>query len=112
MGNSCCSGAVDDPHLLKKCEIQLNGTLLSIVHGNIAHEEVDIIVNDANKNLNHGGGVAGELVRVGGVEIQRESNRYIRDNGELSYGKIVVTSAYGLKAKHVIHAVGPIARKG
>jgi hypothetical protein len=69
MGGNCCSGAEKQPQMEMKKEIQLNNTWLRLIHGNIAEDVVDVIVNDANVNLNHGGGVAGELVQKGGMEI-------------------------------------------
>jgi hypothetical protein len=69
MGGSCCSGAEKPPQMEMKNAIQLNSTYLKVIHGCIADDEVDVIINDANVNLNHGGGVAGELVQKGGMEI-------------------------------------------
>lgn len=78
-----------------------------IVKGDITEIEADAIVNAANSYLEHGGGVAGAIVRKGGYEIQRESRDYVRKYGPIPTGKVAVTSAGKLKAKYVIHAVGP-----
>ncbi len=76
----------------------------------ITKEAVDIIVNAANSNLKHGGGVAWAIVRAGGYVIQRESDEYVRKHGPVPTGEVAVTTAGKLKAKYVIHAVGPIWR--
>ncbi len=67
---------------------------------------VDAIVNPANRHLLHGGGIAGQIVRRGGQEIQKESSQY----APLQVGEAVITGAGKLPARFVIHAVGP--RKG
>ncbi len=78
----------------------------------VTTEEADAIVNAANSHLRHGGGVAGAIVRRGGYEIQRESDEYVRNHGPVPTGDVAVTSAGKLKARHVIHAVGPVWRGG
>lgn len=84
-------------------KISLNNRLITVVLGDITEEEVDAIVNAANSHLRHGGGVAGAIVRKGGMVIQEESDRI----GYCPVGSAVYTSAGNLKAKYVIHAVGP-----
>ncbi len=71
--------------------------------GDITVQKVDAIVNAANEFLQHGGGVAGAIVRKGGSIIQEESNLI----GYCPTGNAVATSAGQLPAKWVIHAVGP-----
>jgi len=53
-----------------------DGRLLRVVQGDITEEDVDTIVNAANEELAHGGGVAGAISRKGGREIQDESSRW------------------------------------
>ncbi len=89
-------------------ETKINGKLIRIVHGDITEEEVDAIVNAANEQLKHGGGVAGAIVRKGGYEIQEESDRI----APIPTGSAGITGAGKLPAKYVIHAVGPIWRGG
>jgi len=72
---------------------------IRIHEGNITELDVDVIVNAANTELQHGGGVAAAIVRGGGRIIQEESNRV----GWCDLGKAVATGAGSLKAKHVIH---------
>jgi len=85
---------------------------IEIVTGDITDEEVDAIVNAANSHLAHGGGVAAAIVRAGGYEIQRESDEYVRKHGPVPTGEAAVTGAGKLKARYVIHAVGPVWRGG
>ncbi len=79
------------------------GISLELVQGDITRENVDAIVNAANSHLQHGGGVAGAIVRAGGYEIQTESNKI----GYVPVGEAAITSAGKLSASYVIHAVGP-----
>ena len=85
---------------------------IEIVTGDITDESTDAIVNAANSHLQHGGGVAAAIVRAGGYEIQRESNEYVKKHGIVPTGQAAVTGAGSLKAKYVIHAVGPVWRGG
>ncbi len=89
-------------------EKKLNNRLIRIVHGDITLEEVDAIVNPANKYLSHGGGVAGAIVRRGGQIIQEESNKL----APVEVGNAVITTGGKLPAKYVIHTVGPIWGEG
>jgi len=93
-------------------EMMFKGVKIQIVKGDITKEEVDAIVNAANSYLKHGGGVAGAIVRKGGHEIQKESDEIVRKNGPVPTGEAVVTGAGRLKAKYVIHAVGPVWKGG
>lgn len=81
---------------------------LVVVRGDITEERVDAIVNAANSQLAHGGGVAGALVRKGGRIIQEESDLL----APVPVGGAVVTSAGALPCKWVIHAVGPVWGEG
>ena len=78
--------------------------------GDITEEDVDAIVNAANGMLLGGGGVDGAIHRVGGPQILEEC-RLIRNSKYpegLPPGEAVITSGGNLKARHVIHTVGPI----
>ncbi len=90
--------------------IVYRGVKIEIARCDITEEEVDVIVNAANTHLQHGGGVAGAIVRKGGYEIQRESDEIVKKRGPVATGEAVHTTAGKLKAKYVIHAVGPIWR--
>ena len=78
-----------------------------MVQGNLLEEPVEAIVNAANGDLAHGGGVAGIISRAAGPELQAESDRLVRDRGPFPTGSAVVTGAGKLPFKGVIHAVGP-----
>lgn len=84
-------------------EKSINQIRLRILKGDITEREVDAIVNAANNYLKHGGGVAGAIVKKGGSIIQEESDKI----GFVPTGSAAITTAGTLKAKHVIHAVGP-----
>jgi len=88
--------------------IQINRTTLELVQGDITALETDGIVNAANERLAHGGGVAGAISRRGGPTIQRESDAWVRRYGPVPTGSAAITSGGDLKARHVIHAVGPV----
>jgi O-acetyl-ADP-ribose deacetylase len=85
---------------------------LEIVQGDITLENVDAIVNAANAYLQHGGGVAGAIVRKGGQIIQQESEAWIQKNGRVSHAHPAYTSAGRLPCRMVIHTVGPIWGEG
>ena len=89
-----------------------SGQILRIVHGDLTEERVDAIVNAANEQLAHGGGVAGAILRKGGPLIQKESTTWVRENGPVETGTAAITSAGDLAVKKVIHAVGPVWRGG
>jgi O-acetyl-ADP-ribose deacetylase len=83
-----------------------------VVQGNLLDEPVDAIVNAANGQLAHGGGVAGIISRAAGADLQRESDLLVRKQGPFPTGTAVVTTAGKLPFKGVIHAVGPRQGEG
>jgi O-acetyl-ADP-ribose deacetylase (regulator of RNase III) len=89
-------------------EKKINGKTLRLVQGDITERDVDAIVNAANSYLQHGGGVAGAIVRKGGQVIQEESDRI----GFVPVGHAAITGAGKLPSKHVIHTVGPRMGEG
>lgn len=88
--------------------VTLERTQLELVEGDITSQEVEAIVNAANEQLQLGSGVAGAIRQKGGVSIQEECNRI----GGTPVGTAVMTGAGNLKAKQVIHAVGPRMGEG
>ena len=89
-----------------------SGQKLQIVQGDLTEETVDAIVNAANAQLQHGGGVAGIIARRGGPTIQSESNAWIREHGTVSHNEPAYTRAGNLPSRYVIHAVGPVWGSG
>ncbi len=89
-----------------------SGQRLEIAEGDLTQEPVDAIVNAANSYLAHGGGVAGAIVRRGGEQIQRESDEWVREHGQVTHEQPAYTGAGRLPCRYVIHAVGPIWGEG
>ena len=89
-------------------EAIINQARLSIIHGDITRQTTDAIVNAANSGLMGGGGVDGAIHRAGGPAILEECKQIVTRQGRLPAGKAVITTGGNLKAKHVIHTVGPI----
>ncbi len=87
---------------------QMGNAVLELLQGDITELDTDAIVNAANEALVMGGGVAGAIRRKGGPEIQAECDRI----GGTFVGGAVITTGGKLKAKHVIHAVGPRQGEG
>jgi O-acetyl-ADP-ribose deacetylase len=89
-----------------------SGIEFQIVQGDITLEAVDAIVNAANRYLQHGGGVAGVIVRRGGPVIQQESDAWVQKYGPINCAAAAYTSAGQLPCRYVIHTVGPIWGEG
>ena len=89
-------------------DININNSTLELIEGDITEMATDAIVNAANAQLVLGGGVAGAIRNKGGPAIQNECYKI----GGTFVGGAVITTAGNLKAKHVIHAVGPRMGEG
>ncbi len=89
-------------------DVKIGDRMLELVEGDITEMDTDAIVNAANSQLVLGGGVAGAIRRKGGPAIQAECDRL----GGTSVGGAVITTGGKLKARHVIHAVGPRMGEG
>jgi O-acetyl-ADP-ribose deacetylase (regulator of RNase III) len=85
--------------------VTINGRSLELVLGDITQQEVDAIVNAANSRLAGGGGVDGAIHRAGGPAIMEETRGRYPDGCPI--GSAVISGAGNLRAKHIIHAVGP-----
>ncbi|MFW5708393.1 MAG: macro domain-containing protein [Bacteroidota bacterium] len=84
----------------------LNGTVcLEVSKGDIVQQkDMDAIVNAANAFLRIGGGVAGAIHKAAGPELEKEAVK----KGPIKPGEAVITKAYNLPNKHVIHVLGPV----
>jgi len=98
--------------LVTGLKVNVGGTVLELVKGDITDLPVDCIVNAANSQLKLGGGVAGAIRRKGGPRIQQECDEITSKCGEVRPGEAVITSGGDLKAGYVIHAVGPVFGEG
>ncbi len=97
-----------DPTTKVLKEVTIRGVRLRVLSGDLTEARTDAIVNAANAHLQHGGGVAGAIVRKGGRVIQEESNKI----GFVPVGKAAITGGGALKCRFVIHAVGPMWGEG
>ncbi|MHA1786198.1 MAG: macro domain-containing protein [Candidatus Helarchaeota archaeon] len=89
-------------------KVTINQSILELVEGDITEQDTDAIVNAANEHLVLGAGVAGAIRSKGGPKIQQECNKI----GGTFVGGAVITTGGNLKARHVIHAVGPRMGEG
>ena len=93
-------------------EAVVNQARLALVQGDITRQTTDAIVNAANSGLMGGGGVDGAIHRAGGPAILEECKQIVARQGRLPTGEAVITTGGNLKAKYVIHTVGPVWRGG
>jgi O-acetyl-ADP-ribose deacetylase (regulator of RNase III) len=95
-------------------EFKVGKATVRLVRGDITEMETDAIVNAANSSLMGGGGVDGAIHRRGGPKILEECKKMRATEWPqgLPTGKAVITGAGNLKAKHVVHTVGPVWRGG
>jgi len=99
------------PDLHTRVEID-DGRAFSITLGDITEEDVDAIVNAANGQLSHGGGVAAAIASAAGPALSEESRAWVREHGPVPTGGAAVTTAGDLPHRGVIHAVGPRQGEG
>jgi O-acetyl-ADP-ribose deacetylase (regulator of RNase III) len=90
----------------------VNQATVSIIQGDITRQATDAIVNAANSSLMGGGGVDGAIHSAGGPAILEACKRIVAKQGRLPAGQAVITTAGNMKAKYVIHTVGPIWQGG
>lgn len=89
-------------------ELTIRDSTLILIKGDITRETTDAIVNAANSRLVGGGGVDGAIHRAGGPAIMQECRKI----GGCPTGQAVITTGGNLKAKYVIHTVGPRYQEG
>jgi len=85
---------------------------VKLIQDDITTLDVDAIVNAANSTLLGGGGVDGAIHRAGGPQILEECKLIRNKQGGCATGQAVITSGGNLKAKNVIHTVGPVWQGG
>lgn len=94
-----------------RLETLMGKVKVSVYKGDITTEEVDVIVNAANEDLQHVGGIAKAILVKGGKSIEEESWNIIKRRGKLRDGDAVITNPGNLPCRAVVHAVGPQWRK-
>ncbi|XP_018417200.1 PREDICTED: poly [ADP-ribose] polymerase 14-like [Nanorana parkeri] len=91
-----------------QCQVNLpNGVVISVHKDDLCRLKVDVIVNAANEELKHIGGLAAALLRAAGPKLQEDSDHIVKTEGKLSTGESVATDSGRLPCKQIIHTVGP-----
>jgi putative ATPase len=85
---------------------------ITVIEGDITTQDVDVIVNAANAELVHGGGVAAAISRAGGPTIDQQSRAWVEANGPVGPGSAAVTTAGDMPASDVVHVDGPVYAPG
>ncbi|XP_035530830.1 protein mono-ADP-ribosyltransferase PARP14-like [Morone saxatilis] len=88
-----------------------DGLQVLVCQGDITKQDADALVNAANEDLDHCGGVAAALSKAGGPQVQKESRALVKQTGKIPTGEVVVTTGGNLNCKKLLHAVGPVGGK-
>lgn len=110
LGLDLDSGLSPRAHVVpeKRLETWLpSGVKVSVWKGDLVDFQASAVVNAANSRLSHFGGLALALSQAGGAQVQRESDDYVRNHGEVKTGDAVALTGGKLKCDVIIHAVGP-----
>ena len=83
---------------------EIKNSILELTCGDITIQDTEAIANAANRRLSPGGGVSGAIHRTAGLELWEESKKL----GGCETGEAKLSGGYNLKAKYVIHTVGPV----
>ncbi|XP_072469894.1 protein mono-ADP-ribosyltransferase PARP14-like [Notamacropus eugenii] len=105
-GDESSGGSVDGQKVYCKITLE-SGILLTVQKGDLTQFSADVVVNAANEDLKHYGGLAAALSKAAGPELQRDCDQIIQERGKIPPGCAVVSGAGQLPYKQVIHAVGP-----
>jgi len=115
MAMSACEqvdSAIVNRNMPKSIKITISKANLTIIQGDITQQATEAIVNAANSSLMGGGGVDKAIHRAGGPAILAECKQIVTRQGPLPPGQAVITTGGNLKAKFVIHTVGPVWHGG
>jgi len=85
---------------------------MTVIDADITGLDVDAIVNAANERLAPGGGVCGAIHRAAGPKLADDCAAVVRESGPCPTGAARITPGHALRARHVIHAVGPVWHGG
>ncbi|XP_021378675.1 poly [ADP-ribose] polymerase 14-like isoform X2 [Mizuhopecten yessoensis] len=105
------SGQSSQPVMKAKCQVGQSKQCI-VVEGDMTLLKVDVMVNAANTDMMHGGGIAGAISAAGGSVIQKECDDYVTKHGPVPEGKAICSSSGRLPCKMVVHTVGPIWQDG
>uniref|UniRef100_A0A8C5SFI7 Poly [ADP-ribose] polymerase n=1 Tax=Laticauda laticaudata TaxID=8630 RepID=A0A8C5SFI7_LATLA len=100
----------DDEQNVKNVQTKVNlknGVVIEVCLGDLTSYQADVVVNASNETLKHIGGLASALLKAAGPQLQDECDDLIQKCGDLKPGCAVITGAWNLPYKQVIHAVGP-----
>ncbi|XP_026075337.1 poly [ADP-ribose] polymerase 14-like isoform X2 [Carassius auratus] len=105
--DKCTEGSFGDIDQVS-CEVQMpSGVTVTVRKANICKLHVDAVVNAANEDLKHIGGLALALLQAAGPSLQQICDQHTKANGPLMPGDAIITAAGRLPCKYVVHAVGP-----
>ncbi|XP_054586345.2 protein mono-ADP-ribosyltransferase PARP14 [Nothobranchius furzeri] len=90
------------------CSVRTSSrVVVSVSRADICSLKLDAVVNAANEDLQHIGGLALAMLKAAGPQLQKISNDHVAKKGKVQAGKAVLTDAFNLPCRYVVHAVGP-----